>query len=673
MDTNKFLLVFKNSVLNKLIFNQVTSISSIAGQKHYKWKQLEDYPHILASHNYFEHLKLCLASTKNRKDECKQLTIQMAIRFGDLEMLIYLLDRFKVDLHTIIIPRENVTSDKSPVIFHESCSYLNSILCFALQHRRVDIIKYLTNRFKKYKWNYRNALILAPLSGSLEILMYFVENFPKDNRHVKFENGGIKITVFDSAAYMGRLDMIEYLLEKRLAKVFRYTEVLDLPSSKIFEFAIRGGHLHLVEYLLNNHKSLAFKNEYRVLDSASEFNRFDIVKLLFNHGIKNYSMEFLDYAVKNGNLELLKWSRANTNARLSNNVLSIAALNGDLECLKWLNQNGAEGYSTIPMDNAAKNGHLECFKYLHFNRTEGCSQNAILFALENGHLDVLKWIYDNRTERCSEAVLKDIRISRIDVLEWVLENQPKVFSTKDLEFAVQKGYLDIVQLLCQKKMVECRYEVMNLAATYQHFHIVKWLFESGVISNFQESTVNVATSYGNYEMVQYIMQNSSGIPLSYPVIFCVVHGCLDILKYLTPMITRDTLSHRNHFDLAVDHQNFDILQWLYENLPDCGLITITSFNQAVRNGNLPLAKWIYENINEKKIESIKKYNVFDRDDFVEPLFKQNQYEMIEYLLEILNEIPKSDLEDYKKLLELKYQNSVESLSVINKAILKSSK
>src|SRR3989344_1282659 len=53
------------------------------------------------------------------------------------------------------------------------------------------------------------------------------------------------------------------------------------------------------------------------------------------------------------------------------------------------------------MDWAAKNGHLNVIIWLHLNRTEGCSRRAMNDAAKNGHFDVVKWLHENRTEGCS--------------------------------------------------------------------------------------------------------------------------------------------------------------------------------------------------------------------------------------------------------------------------------
>jgi hypothetical protein len=45
------------------------------------------------------------------------------------------------------------------------------------------------------------------------------------------------------------------------------------------------------------------------------------------------------------------------------------------------------------MNYAARNGHLEVIKWLHINRSEGCTDDAINWAAAKGHLEVIKIYY----------------------------------------------------------------------------------------------------------------------------------------------------------------------------------------------------------------------------------------------------------------------------------------
>ena len=81
--------------------------------------------------------------------------------------------------------------------------------------------------------------------------------------------------------------------------------------------------------------------------------------------------------------------------KFDEDVMDWAAKNGHLDVVVWLHENRTEGCSVEAMDWAAKNGHLDVVKWLHENRTEGCSKDAMYWAVGNGHWDVVEWLRDN--------------------------------------------------------------------------------------------------------------------------------------------------------------------------------------------------------------------------------------------------------------------------------------
>ena len=66
--------------------------------------------------------------------------------------------------------------------------------------------------------------------------------------------------------------------------------------------------------------------------------------------------------------------------------------------IQWLHEHRTEGCTTNAMDFAARNGHLEIVQWLHDNRTEGCTDRAMDGAAEYGHYEVVQYLYENRTE-----------------------------------------------------------------------------------------------------------------------------------------------------------------------------------------------------------------------------------------------------------------------------------
>jgi len=76
-------------------------------------------------------------------------------------------------------------------------------------------------------------------------------------------------------------------------------------------------------------------------------------------------------------------------------AIDYADKNGYLEIVKWLHENREEGCTTAAMDLAVENGHLEVVKWLHENRKEGCTIDAMDYAPFDFHVTILSLLYDN--------------------------------------------------------------------------------------------------------------------------------------------------------------------------------------------------------------------------------------------------------------------------------------
>ncbi|EFA74939.1 hypothetical protein PPL_11973 [Heterostelium album PN500] len=450
MDKSIFSLVFNNKVLCNNIFNHVILISSSDKRKHFKWSEVVVNAKVLAAHNYFEQLKQFLSKIVIKDPIVKNSILMIAIKYGDIDMLAYLMNRFKVDLNSVDNSFSNyLKSNINNQEYNEPCCYLNSIYCYAAQKGRMDIVDYLTARFKSYQWNYYRAMVKSPLSKNLEIVKYFVDKHNNNTPPTKFKvNRDLGVNVFDTAAYVGQIEMIEYLVRERPN---------DLQNSKMYLYAIEGGNTHFIEYLLREHRDLANK-ERQLIDSASSLYRFDIVKLLFSNGISECTSKPIDNAAIKGDMEMLIWLKENTTAESTKHTMDYAAMNGHLDCLKWLNANITSGCSSSTMDYASMS-HLLCVKWLHYNRTEGCTTQSIENATQRGNLEILQWINSNyRSLKISRScVWQAIEYSgKLQVFQWIYENTTHEYTYFSLiEMASHFNRFNILKYLIQQNNGEC--------------------------------------------------------------------------------------------------------------------------------------------------------------------------------------------------------------------------
>ena len=84
-----------------------------------------------------------------------------------------------------------------------------------------------------------------------------------------------------------------------------------------------------------------------------------------------------------------------------------AAAKGDLETLKWIRANGGE-WTHYAANLAAKNGNLETLKWIRENGGEWTHRAAIL-AAKNGHLEIVEWVKYVDSGKWSEDLRETLR------------------------------------------------------------------------------------------------------------------------------------------------------------------------------------------------------------------------------------------------------------------------
>ena len=125
------------------------------------------------------------------------------------------------------------------------------------------------------------------------------------------------------------------------------------------------------------------------------------------------------WAAEEGQLEILKWLRANDFPR-SVRTCAYAAKGGHLEVLHWARANGCP-WSVRTCAYAAWGGHLEVLQWAHAN---GCpwSHWTCTNAAEGGHLEVLQWARANGCPWNRDTLIEARAGAHPEVLNWAIAN-----------------------------------------------------------------------------------------------------------------------------------------------------------------------------------------------------------------------------------------------------------
>ncbi|EFA79361.1 hypothetical protein PPL_07779 [Heterostelium album PN500] len=325
-------------------------INSLTGRTYYKWNELQRLPKILATHGYFNQLPKSLGQCDITTFTLGTGThiISCAIRGGgSLAVFQYILDYFRYG------------SNRTDV--------LNNLLKESSEYGRFDIIQYLLERFNTTKWDMVKAMKYAPFSGDLQLMQFFFDKIDYDNCE---DISKVYGKSFNSAAHVGRIDLIKWLVENRPQ---------ELPYTQMYLSAISYNQLPVLEYLLLEHRDLLDTgNEEYLRNAANLETGIEIFKVLYQLGCKCPPI-----------------------------VMSLAAEAGNLELVQWIHQNTTYICMSSTVDAAATNGHQEVTLWLLKNRTDvWYSDKTLGIAVSKGDVNTMEWLLENTTHSLTKSMNK---------------------------------------------------------------------------------------------------------------------------------------------------------------------------------------------------------------------------------------------------------------------------
>ncbi|RLN91440.1 hypothetical protein BBJ28_00026181, partial [Nothophytophthora sp. Chile5] len=437
-----------------------------------------------------------------------------ALYSGRLDVLQFLHDEFPGKM------AEDAAVDSQDAVAHAAAS------------GRLDLVQWYCEQKGPYAFGW-NAMDAAVAQNQMEVVLYLDAHL--GNRCTR---RGLEL-----AALRGYLDVVRWLNDTR------YYEIRTFRS---LENAIAGGHLHIVQYVMETVAVASASWTQAALTAAVAFGQREILQWLHDRAYtaaasRNRRFRFeirtnhLFAVARDGHLGVLQWLHehkypvhcrrahvvrgaatgghkvliewleatfpALTHQRHRIRVDGAVGL-GDLEFVQWLHHQGYR-FTAHAIDDAAVHGHLEVVQWLHENCPDvGCTTEAMDRAAANGHLEVVAFLHDNRKEGCTTAAM---------------------------DFAARNGHIEVVEFLHANRSEYCS----ALAGETRSVVVLRFLKAHGRLRSRLPKPAEAAI-LGDLELLQWLYGHE-----------------------------RRRFGFETVVDLAREHHHFQLLRWL-ETLPEAG-------------------------------------------------------------------------------------------------------
>jgi ankyrin repeat-rich membrane spanning protein len=225
----------------------------------------------------------CTDNTINERNECGNSPLMIVAKNGNYKLAKILLDKDNIDVYCTNIFGETALMTAS--------MYGNVKVATVLLNRYIkDNVNINYQKLYTHDVNFRkNAMILAIEYNRLQIVKLFFRKANYDIEYVNNNTPGLKnITIFMVSAYYGRIEIINFLLEK-------FKDTIDIHkvchNMDAMYCAIQMNHLNTVKLLLENYKNIHYINGFddgnfelcnntNLVITAIKFFRLEILQFL---------------------------------------------------------------------------------------------------------------------------------------------------------------------------------------------------------------------------------------------------------------------------------------------------------------------------------------------------------------------------------------------------------
>ncbi|KAJ3100520.1 hypothetical protein HDU97_002156 [Phlyctochytrium planicorne] len=355
---------------------------------------------------------------------------------------------------------------------------------------------------------------------------------------------------------------------------------------------------------------------------------------LHKYQSKSFNFELCDVVARGGSVKMAKLLVRKRCKKFSDMSLEYAILNGDMEMVEYLHKEVGVNLTAKALRKVAKIGSLELAEY--FDNWEDASQNLLgqLFheSCIQGHLDIVKSLINHRKFEYLNAQTRFQTViaecDHINIIECLLEfvspisfflQRPaengniqllRYFSSKIpveesktthafyrpetfLDKAARNGHLECVKFLHTERKEECGEAAFNNAISGNHFDVASYIIDaqppnSPVPQEWYRKALNASCLVGNLAMVKKMSASFTGCTKE-----SLLNAChkqhLDIAKFLiesrgSEIITIAVL------DTAAGTGSLPMVQYLHRLGAQC---THAALDMAATYGHLEVVKYLH--------------------------------------------------------------------------------
>lgn len=311
--------------------------------------------------------------------------------------------------------------------------------------------------------------------------------------------------IYKTAARHGNIDIL------------KQESTLRFLCPDISTFAVEGGHLHIIEWLI----SMGYEIQKDDCLVAAKMGHFEVLKYLIDNKITPLHKETCDYAALGGtqsHFEILKWLE--DKCHVDGKTIINATRSGNLEMIKYLHQKTEYYLEWLWIDNVAiTQGHLNVLIWLQSIGIEITEYAADYLHSETCTVEMLEWLkwYSNNGIIFDAKLLNEIteKWHRDDIIDWIESNGFLLQNTEYMKMRrilEENGYTQPYRIFTLERIkilatngYNITERLVTMFADEGKFQIVKWLLTNNF--SYNKEIRKRTEFFGHIQMHRWLIEN----------------------------------------------------------------------------------------------------------------------------------------------------------------------
>ena len=525
-----------------------------------------------------------------------EVSIHEAAISGDIELIQVILDRKEASLKDrnekgytpfLLFIKNNFfigNEDKYKWFIDNDCindfggKVDNTPFLLACKHNDIPAMKFFLQNGSKISETTSkgcNAILNCAKHGNIDACQYILSIDPSliDKCNTNGENG-----VHTAASY-GQLDFIKFLYDNGCP-----LDVPDNDKDTPIIIATTWNYLDIIKWLYSKGCNINGRNENNqtpFLLSMGE-NNIEIAKWIYEqnpdciHDTDIFGYDSMAEAADVGSLEMVQFLRQlgqsfSCVVNMGDGVIHLAIKNGNLELVKYIMDNANENelifrnsIEMTPFLLACENGKKDIAEYFLIEKGSSIderdchSSSGIILASINGHNNIIEWLVDlgcsieDKNSVGSTCLLNACINGKLETVKWLIEHGSDIHyyaneNTSAIQLACESGNLELVKYLLDIGLVLDN-ECMFFASWGGSIEVVEFLYSQNIPID-EENSIGITP-----------IMNTIKVP----------RENMDLIKWFYNKGVKFNNVCKNGlspFELAFINDREDVIRWLFKKQP----------------------------------------------------------------------------------------------------------